>query len=164
MGYNLKVMLPVIYDEDDEMSLAWIHDDLINDRLYNDMGRGTFSYFSFWDMHSHEGSFFGKDDPERLKKVAGEWNKEITEELIGELDKIIHFTSPEDVIKYFEENSCNAYRLREALNAYDDHFQYGTDRVVYGKDGCYTIRIPEEVLKDIKEHPEDYAVIEVVYH
>jgi len=162
MGYGLKVLLPVADYED--YSVREIHDCLINDKLWEDFGTHEFDHFSLWHMSEYNGSFLGKDDPQRLIAETENWNKEILSSLEKELEKIVVFNKPEEIVSFFQENEFEAFRLREALSAFDNSFQYGGDRLVYDEDGCYTVMIPEEMMEDIKENPQDYALIDVTYH
>lgn len=163
MGCILKVLVPVT-DLYEDYTLEEIYDDLINNRLFNDFGTGIFDYFSFWDTVNQDEAFFGRDNPQRMIKEVEKWNKDLISCLTKELDNIAPLKTSDDILKYFEETPFAAYRLREALNAYDDHLQYGGYRLAYLKEGDYRIRLPYDTIKDIMNHPEDYAIIEVVYH
>lgn len=162
MGYNLKVLLPVD-DRYDGDTLEEIHDDLINEgRLEYDLPT-NFSHFSFWNMMPENDSFFGKDHPEKLIQIAEKWNEKSEKYLRQQIDAIAN-KSTDEILSYFAEDPFNGFHLKEALDVYHDHFCFGEDQLVYNKEGEYFIRIPEDVLKDVKEHPEDYAIVDVIYH
>lgn len=160
MGNILKVLIPMNGYED--CTAKEIHDELINYRLITEMP-DKFDSFSLWGDEND--SFLGEDDPERLIREASKWNAEITSELKHELTKIMQheFTTPEQVIEYFDNHPFAAYSLSTALKTFDDSFSYG-DKLLFDKYGEYHTRIPDQMLEDIIENPAEYAIIEVIYH
>lgn len=160
MGNILKVLISMNRYED--CTAKEIHDELINYSLIEE-GFAQFDYFSLWDDGND--SFLGKDDPERLIREVSEWNAEITNELKHELAEIMQhgFTTPEEVIEYFDNHPFAAYSLSTALKTFDDSFSYG-DKLLFDKYGEYHTRIPDQMLEDIIENPAEYAIIEVIYH
>lgn len=67
---------------------------------------------------------------------------------------------------------ASVYNLRKALDAFDNHFSYGDGRKLVHVDhtlhdgrycNAHCVLIPEELEKDVLEHPESYLLIELVY-
>ena len=64
----------------------------------------------------------------------------------------------------FEKGTGNKYGyLWSSMRNMDDIFGYGSDHAVCDKNGNWTIMMPEEVKKEVKKHPEQYAVIKLIY-
>ncbi len=45
----------------------------------------------------------------------------------------------------------------------DDIFGYGTEYAVHDKDDNWTVIMPKDVLEDVKRHPEQYAIVKLIY-
>mgnify|MGYP001637866748 CR=1 FL=1 len=70
---------------------------------------------------------------------------------------------------YFEnvfrtgQRTPESWYLWSSMRNMDDIFGYGSDHAVCDKNGNWTIMMPEEVKKEVKKHPEQYAVIKLIY-
>lgn len=75
----------------------------------------------------------------------------------------------EKLSDYFEnvfrtgQRTPESWYLWSSMRNMDDIFGYGSDHAVCDKNGNWTIMMPEEVKKEVKKHPEQYAVIKLIY-
>ena len=131
----------------------------------------------------------GCERPDELQAAVTAWNSEIREDCARELENIeveMHkhgYDSLSQFIHHYRETDqygeianlkypASIYSLRKALDAFDNHFSYGDGRKLVHVDhtlengqyyNAHCVLIPEEVKKDILEHPEYYMIIELVY-
>ena len=163
MGDLMKVVVPceVSYEG---CSLEEIHDSLINGELFEGLP-GLFDHFSFWGFVQEEGSYFGKDWPDTIKKEAAGWNPSIKKQAAKAIEALLATgDTPEEMVERLSACLFPLYDIRTALDALDNHLTYGSEGVVCTDDGCFYRMMPDDVLNDILAHPERWAVITVVTH
>ena len=103
MAEALYVLYETGSGEDD---LEGLHEALANEWLFNEY-KDEFSYFTTeWDESNKEDSFFGKDDPEKMRGYANGWNDRLNQTL-----------------RYAEE----AVRKDMETKGYDDFVNYIAD-------------------------------------
>ena len=153
---------------------------------------GEIEYFKEYspdlEMDSQE-LILGYERPTELLAAVTAWNSEIREDCAREFENIeveVHkhgYDSLSQFIRHYHETDqygemadlkypASVYSLRKALDAFDNHFSYGdgrklvhVDRTLENGQYCnaHCVLIPEELKKDILEHPEYYMMIELVY-
>lgn len=70
----MALLLYILRKNDSEETLQEMHDELINDTLFNDFPE-QFNYFSLWDESNQ--SVLGTQDPERIVNIVKEWNSTV---------------------------------------------------------------------------------------
>lgn len=168
MAETLRILVS-IDNTYDQMSLQEIHDQLINNELF-DLLPGKFDYFSLRDVEDE--CYFGKDHPEWIVKEAKEWNRLINTQFEDAykqlqrkaLDKTLPFT------KFIEThpNDLSVWEFKNGICAISGSFQYGMNSLVIEHSGGFTDYVgpymSQDVLQNIEKHPENYAIIECYYH
>lgn len=145
-------------------------------------------YFPDLGMDSQE-LILGCERPDELRAVVKAWNADIRENCARALENIeaeMHrhgYASLSQMIHHYRKMDqfgkmvdlrypASVYSLRKALDAFDNHFSYGdgrrlvhVDHTLYDGRYCnaHCVLIPEELEKDVLEHPESYLLIELVY-
>ena len=178
-------------DEDDRKdTIADLKEELESELLSEYSGEiGYFKeYFPDLEADSQE-LILGCERPDELRAVVQAWNADIRENCARELENIEvemrrhGYDSLSQMIRNYREMDqfgamvdlkypASVYNLRKALDAFDNHFSYGNgrklvhvDHTLYDGQYCnaHCVLIPEELEKDVLEHPESYLLIELVY-
>ena len=127
----------------------------------------------------------GINNPEAIVEMAEGWNQAIlncAESCIKGFEKAgekagLNSKSLFDILKYFENGGkvpgftydTALYELRQTLCALDGRITYGSEHGIVldclNDVSTYetSTKIDPSVLSDIKEHPENYAIISVIY-
>ena len=131
----------------------------------------------------------GCERPDELRAAVKAWNADIRENCVRELENIEAemrrhgYDSLSQMIRNYRKMDqfgemvdlrypASVYNLRKALDAFDNHFSYGDGRRLVHVDhtlsdgrycNAHCVLIPEELEKDVLEHPESYLLIELVY-
>lgn len=151
---------------------------------HEDGGSGAINYIDDeveLDLNTNSDEVvLGIEQPEKLLSIVKAWNPEIQEKAYKALS---FYQDKADVLgvslaEYFKnipmDELVRTYRLSDVRNAFEElsgMFCYGQNKLVYAAEqnideypGCFngTI-IYDELLKDILEHPEAYALITVYY-
>lgn len=121
----------------------------------------------------------GSEQPEKLRKLVLNWNKEQVGWLVSEVRKAEKearesgFENVSDHIQSLLENSADGsvsvkmasslYALRCAICVYDNEFGYGQGKLVF-TDDCTGTLIQPSLYDKVKESPEDYAIVKLFYH
>lgn len=162
--------LYVLYETGDTKdTLEEIHYSLVNEELFS-VFPNEFEYFTTeWDEDNNEESFFGRNDPERMRSFANNWNARLN----GTLRKAVESVRQDmeskgygDFVDYAADfrNSLPLYWLRKALNESTGRFQYGHNYAAQtGYSGWGTV-LSDKDIENINSHPENYAVIMCLYH
>lgn len=62
-----------------------------------------------------------------------------------------------------EQRTPDSWHLWSSMRNIDDIFGYGTEYAVHDKDDNWTVIMPKDVLEDVKRHPEQYAIVKLIY-
>lgn len=134
---------------------------------------------SFEDAEESEGRGFGATKPEEIRSAILSWNHNQSRHLIRLLENFEELADkrrfrklselfaasmrktghiPTDQFRY----PASIYELRKALDAVDNVFTYGQNKIFY--DG-YTARpyVPTDVIYEAREYPENFLILEVYY-
>lgn len=164
--------LYVLYETgsgNDQEDLEGFHDDLVNEWLFNEY-RDEFSYFNTeWEEDNKEDSFFGKDDPEKMRAYANGWNDRLNHTLRyaeEAVRKDMETKGYDDFVNYIADNrdGLPAYWFRKAMNESTGRFQYGHNYLAHTEYSGWTTVLSEKDIANINDHPENYAVILCYYH
>lgn len=99
----------------------------------------------------------GEAEPQKVVEIAKKWNQEI-------LARAVRETATWLKVKNLD--STESFNARKAMTAADNIFSPGAKNavVVYGTCADYLAPLlPEGMLKEIIEKPEEYVVLDVVY-
>ena len=105
----------------------------------------------------HEVIADGEAEPQKVVEIAKKWNQEI-------LARAVRETATWLKVKNLD--STESFNARKAMTAADNIFSPGAKNavVVYGTCADYLAPLlPEGMLKEIIEKPEEYVVLDVVY-
>lgn len=114
----------------------------------------------------------GAEEPESILFEAEGWNECLNKKVIEnfrKIEKTAEKVGFEKLSDYFEnvfrtgQRTPESWYLWSSMRNMDDIFGYGSDHAVCDKNGNWTIMMPEEVKKEVKKHPEQYAVIKLIY-
>lgn len=126
----------------------------------------------------------GTNDPEAIIEIAEGWNQAALEEVrecIEAFEKAgkkarLNSKSLVDILKYFENGGkvpgfpydTALYELRQSLCMLDECITYGTYGMVLDCLDCVSTyktstKMSPNVLSDIKEHPENYVILDILY-
>lgn len=166
MGYVMNVIVPVAEYEGKE--IKDIHLDIMN-RL-TECYSSEIDYISYWDERNL--SCFGKDEPERLRKMAKRWNDEMLSQLddaYNELESWLHDKGAKgnerfaELWKRGELPHYYLWNLGDAIRGVINDFYFGVDRLFMTED-IVTTTLPKGMDCGICDHPERYALIQIIYH
>lgn len=103
------------------------------------------------------GIIFGATNPEGIKSVAGDWNKEILSGLMKEINGIMANPAA------FTLDSTASFRLFGAARLADDRFSiWGDAGIMWGGECygmCYGTVMPAALLEEIRKKPEEWALV-----
>ena len=163
MADTLNILLKA--DEYKNMSLKEIHDRLIYFTLIEDFK--DFDFFSSWREGNE--SYFGKDDPERIKEDVLKWNERIDNRVKTIEKEIAVEMRNQGVNSMADFKVCGEvpnllYELRQALCAMTNQFTYEQSYLFRDDYDGWCTYLPKNVKKDAILHPEDYVMIRCFYH
>jgi len=122
--------------------------------------------------HGGEAYIVGTKKPEAILQEAETWNKRLEEDVVQNFKKLENSAAEngfEKLSDYFknlfhtERRTPYSWHLWSSMRNIDDIFGYGTEYAVCDKNDNWTVMMPEEVLDDVKRHPEKYAIVKLVY-
>ena len=114
----------------------------------------------------------GTKKPEAILQEAETWNKRLEENVVQNFKKLENSATEngfEKLSDYFknlfhtEQRIPDSWHLWSSMRNIDDIFGYGTEYAVCDRNNNWTVMMPEEVLDDVKRHPEKYAIVKLVY-
>ena len=118
-----------------------------------------FDHFSY-DLGS---SFLGKDDPEKLRGIAGGWNDAIREETEAVIDAVNEKGGREFLLE--NPDDTLTYQYWHALATWTGCYHFGGNRLVSDeKESTRTTTLDPCQEAEIREHPEEWACLDVWYH
>ena len=163
MADTLNILLKA--DKFDDSSLKKIHDTLINFTLFEDFK--DFDYFSLWGEDNE--SYFGKDNPEKMKEDVVKWNERIDKRMKSLEKKIAVEMSVQKVDSLTDFKVCGdvpylLWEFRQALCAMTNLFSYGQNYLYRDDYEGWCTYLPKRVKEDAMLHPEDYVMIQCFYH
>lgn len=153
--------------------------------LEPEFGKGTF-ICPFEYIGDNARVILGNKDPDKILKEASEWNEHIADavrksaanmeawakaegctvtELLGKIPymsfdgryKAVHVSGtpqPADMV---------LYEYYKSMRDLSDIVDYGSDWAVINEEEGIGVLLRTDVLEDIKQHPDHYAITEVVY-
>ena len=62
-----------------------------------------------------------------------------------------------------ERRTPYSWCLWSSMRNMDDIFGYGAEYAVRDRDDNWTVMMPKDVLEDVRRHPEQYAIVKIVY-
>ena len=113
-------------------------------------------------------TYFG-DDEETLSARFYGVKKAFCEAFKGDISIIKEYSFGEETSDYFknlfhtEQRTPDSWHLWSSMRSIDDIFGYGTEYAVHDKDDNWTVIMPKDVLEDVKRHPEQYAIVKLIY-
>lgn len=162
---------------------------VISEGDYDGALQGVVAYFrdkamSFEDAEDEEGYGFGATRPDEIRKKILSWNRDQSMHVIRLLEAFEAQAEQKGIAKLSElfassmtgdgriqwemfPYPASLYELRKALDAADNVFTYGQDKLVYSESEGLSSDIspyaPSHVINRAKEHPEDFLILEVYY-
>lgn len=162
MSETLNILLRA--DEYKGKTLKEVHDTMINSLLFEDFSN-VFDFFSFWEEGNE--SFAGSERPEELRVVVKNWNSSISAE-VNAAEKALKEVMKKEEAEHMSDLESSGdmilWNLRQALCARTDLFTYGQNYLYRDDDSGWHTWLPKEVVVNVKEHPEEYILIQVFYH
>ena len=168
MGYGLKVLVSLKAYDMEEYNIHQIHDDLVNSILYNILGEDAVEYFSCLNDEELHDSYLGKEKPEEIKQEAKNWKKPVKNACFRAAENIQAYADKEGVslIELLKDPEKIPWEIRSALRNSltntDDIFTYGTSQLFIDYESQPYIGWCDA--DDVCEHPENYALVHVIYH
>ena len=114
----------------------------------------------------------GEKKTEVILFEAEKWNKRLEEDVVQNFKKLENSAAEngfEKLSDYFknlfhtEQRTPDSWHLWSSMRNIDDIFGYGTEYAVHDKDDNWTVIMPKDVLEDVKRHPEQYAIVKLIY-
>ncbi len=122
---------------------------------------GAYLYENFDEDHF----LFGAVEPEKLIARARGWNREIRDEFLRLVDAVCKVSAngalpdAEDL----EMDTHETYLLQQAARELDNSWHDNSNHAVYMDNSMgfpyFTVVLSDGALKDICEHPQDYAIL-----
>ena len=107
-----------------------------------------------------------------MEFLAEKWKKRLEEDVVQNFKKLENSAAEngfEKLSDYFknlfhtEQRTPDSWHLWSSMRSIDDIFGYGTEYAVHDKDDNWTVIMPKDVLEDVKRHPEQYAIVKLIY-
>lgn len=141
-------------------------------------------FLPFNDAHCDD-FVCGVNNPAAIVKEASEWNQTVLNSVKNCIERFekagetagLNSKSFYDILEYFENGGkvpcftydTALYELRKSFCALDDRITYGSEHGIVldclNDVSIYetSTKIDPSVLSDIKEHPENYVVLDILY-
>lgn len=119
-----------------------------------------------------EAYIVGTKKPEAILQEEETWNKRLEEDVVQNFKKLENsaaengFEKLSDYFKnlfYTERRTPYSWCLWSSMRNMDDIFGYGAEYAVCDRDDNWTVMMPKDVLEDVRRHPEQYAIVKLVY-
>lgn len=124
--------------------------------VYNDCCGISDAYLQSMEPHEIQ-CIFGRETPKTIVQEAEKWNDRLRTNVLAAMSDVVTLVEPIPL------DTPATYELKKAAIALDNSFYAFADyaTLLSNDHACLTAIVRDEHLQTIREHPENYAIIEV---
>lgn len=124
--------------------------------VYNDCCGVSDAYLASQEPHEIQ-CIFGREAPKTIVQEAEKWNDRLRTDFLAAMSDVVTLVDPIPLA------TIATYELKKAAMALDNSFYAFADYATLLSDdhACLTAIVRDDHLQAIREHPENYAIIEV---